>query len=381
MTAATATGPSITLVSAPGKVLAVGGYLVLDRSHSGLVVGTDACLYAAVQTQSLDVSRETYAGTIGDQDVPIVVVSPQFESAWWKYTFNAKSNTLSQIDSASQDTNNFVRIVLHTTLALVNKRDPKKLQALLAAETGSSEHRVGLKIVLAADNDFYSQREILEKMGLELTSRSLASVPAMAATGKTLRSVHKTGLGSSASLVTSLVASLLVHFGILDKKGICADTEQSSSESLSLQLIHNVAQYAHCLAQGKVGSGFDVSAAVYGSHRYRRFSPSVLGAAMGNDSDAVELVRITSPDNAGWDSEVVPVQVPPGLILRLADVDAGSNTPSMVKKVLFWRETNPQQANALWTSLDEANNRIRQLWDDLSSAHYRDSADYDSAIN
>ncbi|KAJ2616254.1 phosphomevalonate kinase [Coemansia sp. RSA 1365] len=381
MTAASAKGPSVTLVSAPGKVLAVGGYLVLDRSHSGLVVGTDACLYAAVQTQNIDPSRETRTIPLSDHDIPITVVSPQFESAWWTYTFNTKRNTLSQHDSASQDTNSFVHIVLHTTLSLVNKRDPARLQTYLAAEAGSSAEHVGLKIVLAADNDFYSQREILEKMGLELTSKSLAKVPAMVATGKTLRSVHKTGLGSSAAMVTSLVASILVHFGILKKNDICPVTKQSSSKSQSLQLIHNVAQYAHCLAQGKVGSGFDVSAAVYGSHRYRRFSPSVLGTAMSSESDTAELVQITSPDNAGWDSEVVPVQVPPGLILRLADVDAGSNTPSMVKSVLRWRDTNPQQADTLWASLDEANNRIRQLWEELGSAHDRDNAAYCSAIN
>ncbi|KAJ2077047.1 phosphomevalonate kinase [Coemansia sp. RSA 988] len=381
MTAATPAESSITLVSAPGKVLAVGGYLVLDRRHSGLVLGTDARLYAAVQTQSIELGRDTHTTALGDQDVPIIVVSPQFESAWWKYVFNTKRNTLSQIGSASQDTNSFVHIVLHTTLALVNKRDPKKLQALLAAETGSSEFRTGLRIVLAADNDFYSQREILKKMGLELTSKSLASVPAMAATGKTLKSVHKTGLGSSAAMVTSLVASILMHFGIFDNEGICAGTKQSSSKSQNLQLIHNVAQYAHCLAQGKVGSGFDVSAAVYGSHRYRRFSPSVLSAAMENNNGTTELVQMTSPDNAGWDSEVVPVQVPPGLILRLADVDAGSNTPSMVKRVLLWRDTNPQQADSLWASLDKANNRIRQLWNDLSSAHEKDCVGYNSAIN
>ena len=44
--------------------------------------------------------------------------------------------------------------------------------------------------------------------------------------------------------------------------------------------MHNLAQYCHCYAQGKVGSGFDVSAAVYGSQRYRRFSPSVLDALL-----------------------------------------------------------------------------------------------------
>ena len=41
-------------------------------------------------------------------------------------------------------------------------------------------------------------------------------------------------------------------------------------------MAHHVAQFAHCLAQGKVGSGFDVSASFHGSHRYRRFAPACL---------------------------------------------------------------------------------------------------------
>jgi len=41
----------------------------------------------------------------------------------------------------------------------------------------------------------------------------------------------------------------------------------------------NKLQTAHCIAQGKVGSGFDVSSAVFGSQRYVRFSPEVLSSA------------------------------------------------------------------------------------------------------
>ena len=79
--------------------------------------------------------------------------------------------------------------------------------------------------------------------------------------------VHKTGLGSSAALTTSLIAALFVHL-----TGSDLDQERG--------FIHNVAQYVHCFAQGKVGSGFDVSAAVYGNHRYTRFNPDVLSPVM-----------------------------------------------------------------------------------------------------
>lgn len=54
-------------------------------------------------------------------------------------------------------------------------------------------------------------------------------------------------------------------------------------------LAHNLAQFVHCLAQGKVGSGFDVSAAVFGSQLYTRFNPARLQPLM--EGDAVSLSR------------------------------------------------------------------------------------------
>jgi len=49
-------------------------------------------------------------------------------------------------------------------------------------------------------------------------------------------------------------------------------------------LLHHVAQAAHCAAQGKVGSGFDISAAFFGSQKYRRFNPSILAAVVEVDA-------------------------------------------------------------------------------------------------
>jgi hypothetical protein len=41
-------------------------------------------------------------------------------------------------------------------------------------------------------------------------------------------------------------------------------------------VVHRLAQLCHCVAQGKVGSGFDVAAAVFGSLVYRRFPAATL---------------------------------------------------------------------------------------------------------
>jgi phosphomevalonate kinase len=69
---------SSTAVSAPGKVLLTGGYLVLDQEYTGLVFGLDARIHVLVKplsTESGDVRQE------------IVVRSPQFKSAVWEYGY------------------------------------------------------------------------------------------------------------------------------------------------------------------------------------------------------------------------------------------------------------------------------------------------------
>ncbi len=68
--------------------------------------------------------------------------------------------------------------------------------------------------------------------------------------------VAKTGLGSSAALTTSLVGGLLKWFGVVNLVD-GADSEER-------RIIHNLSQLVHANAQGKIGSGFDVAAAVYG---------------------------------------------------------------------------------------------------------------------
>lgn len=73
-------GKTYTAVSAPGKVLLAGGYLVLDREYTGLVFGLSARIHVIVQAAS------TARGD-GDSDGELVTVkSPQFVDAEWRYS-------------------------------------------------------------------------------------------------------------------------------------------------------------------------------------------------------------------------------------------------------------------------------------------------------
>lgn len=206
-------------------------------------------------------------------------------------------------------------------------------------------------------------------------------------THATLSTVHKTGLGSSAALTTSLVAALLLHFKVVSHT--LDDTEKI--------LVHNVAQFVHCFAQGKVGSGFDVSSAVWGSHRYKRFNPAILTPIMvtftpfilifvdffffqDENVDAKVLNETLDAGNKSWDNDVDPFKLPPGFDLMLADIDAGSHTPTLVSKVLSWKKTKPDEANALWKELGSYNLAVEQHFRQLSKLYEQDTQAYNDTL-
>ena len=65
-----------TAVSAPGKVLIAGGYLVLDPKYTGLVFGLSARIHVLVK------DSESEKAEIG-------VESPQFQQAQWQYGYSS----------------------------------------------------------------------------------------------------------------------------------------------------------------------------------------------------------------------------------------------------------------------------------------------------
>lgn len=204
-------------------------------------------------------------------------------------------------------------------------------------------------ITILADNDYYSTPA-------DISNDSSGSKLRFHNFGLPISKAPKTGLGSSAALVTAVTAALLAYYLPKAKFDLTTNT--------SKRRLHNLAQSAHCAAQGKVGSGFDVASAVYGTCLYRRFSPSLLTshAEPGVPKFASEIRDIVEENHHGlqWDTEIHKdlVQIPKGLRLVMCDVSCGSKTPGMVKKVLSWRQENPEEANTIWDELHEANQAL-----------------------
>ena len=256
-----------TTVSAPGKVLVTGGYLVLDRAFAGSVLGVSARFHSSIQSEG-----PAHAAATGLRPVQVAVHSPQVSQHVGQYTLQLEDLALTNI---AGDKNKFVVLSLRVALAVLSS---------LAGASFASHFVHNWAIHLRADPEFYTPPAPNTPPGTSL---------------------GKTGLGSSAGLVASLVSAVFVHCLPADvallvaadwnaaTEASAAPTSASSANSAQLpvapaspisaplrDLCHMLAQIVHCAAQGKVGSGFDISTATYGTQFYRRFSADSIEAVI-----------------------------------------------------------------------------------------------------
>ncbi|KAL7463715.1 hypothetical protein ACHAXS_004069 [Conticribra weissflogii] len=487
-------------VSAPGKALIAGGYLVLEQPNPGVVLAAKGCrfhstimLRPVLEETDMDDggSRGIGNANVSDNDsavdatapwksIPVDVHSPQFHriyryTLWYssldyspqRSTEGTVASPLATLrlqprhaeasSSSSETKNAFLEKTLLLALGYLHQslggrefherirrmalealgKEPTSSSSGPSQQETQSQSRsqqqqppqpqpsqsqtsssMALAIKLRADNDFYSQIHHLRQRGWDLTPQNMELLepflpcPKEADSGHVV--VHKTGLGSSAALVTSLVGALLTFFGVIslpevmDGEDVLAENGDSQEGAATvngmgnsgkyeegLRIAHNLSQICHCYAQGKVGSGFDVSSAVYGSHIYTRFSRRLIGKFLdgldkeGSSSSLTEsvsrqLVDVVDDANGSWDSTVTPVNLPPGLELLMADVCGGSESPSMAKQILEWKKNNRKTGfldDYYWKDLKRCNKKIGALLtDQFASAPIRDGLRRDGAM-
>lgn len=331
------------MVSAPGKVLIAGGYLILDPDQIGLVFALSARVYVRITQED-------------GGDGIFTVTSPQFLNATWKYKCYNRDKDLhiedlyapispSFIDGRTpESSNNYVRLTIAYVLACL----PDECSF------------PNFSIEILADNDYYSQPSCS-------TYDDLVQLPQFNELNKPISEVNKTGLGSSAALITALTGALVSMLWVVDQK---------LSTPYAHKVVHNLAQAAHCAAQGKIGSGFDIAAAVYGSCIYRRFNPTTLETFL-IDADVYTSQfrkRLASLVETKWAMEITPFTLPSGLRVVMGDVTGGSETPSMVRSVLKWKHKNAETSK-IWNSLGVANRNLIDRFADIPVANKRDVVD------
>ncbi|XP_047341905.1 phosphomevalonate kinase, peroxisomal [Impatiens glandulifera] len=357
------------VASAPGKVLMTGGYLVLERPNAGIVLSTNARFYAIVKPLFEEIRPDSWAWAWSD----VKVTSPQM-SREIAYKLSMKHLILqgvSRSDSRNPFVEHAVQYAVAAAFAKLGKSKKDSLEKLLLQ---------GLDITILGSNDFYSYRNQIEARGLPLTPESLAALPPFSSiTFNTEKDgenskpeVAKTGLGSSAAMTAAVVAALLHYLGVV--KLPSKDNGHERESNADLDVIHMIAQTAHCIAQGKIGSGFDVSSAVFGSQRYVRFSPDVLSTAQDTYSGKTLEDVIIDVLNSKWNHERTSFSLPPLMNLILGEPGAGgSSTVSMVGAVKKWQKSDPQKAQETWEKLSEANSSLEKqlnLLSELAEAHW-----------
>lgn len=183
--------------------------------------------------------------------------------------------------------------------------------------------------------------------------------------------IAKTGLGSSAALVSALTACLF-SWG--------AGLTNLEHFQPHLDLAHNLAQLAHCHAQGKIGSGFDISSAFFGSQLYRRFDAKPLGSLMESASAGhlgpQDLYNGLSGIKVGFGGTVA---LPQGLKLVLGESGKDMHTPTSVKKVLDWLAESKDLGKRHFEELDASNQHMIELLRRLANFCRADAAAYNTA--
>ena len=282
---------------------------IFSAPGKALLAGGYLVLFPEFSAFSVGLSSRMYAAVTKTNSQALVVRSPQFASKW---QFPDKSGT---------HANPFLNACYDTVRAYFGRDF-----------TG--------EITIFSDTGFHSQQNAQPKHFHNKFSHH--NVP--------ITEVPKTGLGSSAALVVAVVSAMCF---------LCGDDIDPSK-------IHKLAQIAHSHAQGKIGSGFDVATAVFGTIKYSRFDPSHIP----KDESPAEIVKSV---NAPWKFTAEQCQLPSLYEVLMGDVAQGSETPGMVKQVLAWRSSHPNEADALFATLNHANMSIIEAMATQDSANIRAS--------
>lgn len=318
--------------SAPGKVLVAGGYLVLDPQYKAYVTALLSRMHAVSSIGDPSPSPNTHS---------IRISLPQFQHGSWLYTCPVDRPT--DLTEHSTHPNPFAASTVSTLMAYASPATP-----------------CSLSITVYSDPSYHAQ----DPRGCKTHSLANSSKE-FAYHSSPIHDVPKTGLGLSAGLVTVLVASILPHLTSVS----------------SLSTLHNLAQIAHCKAQRKVGLGFDVAAAVYGSIVYRRFDPSPLLALFAVENALQYAAQLRKLVDSEWNFTHTPCALPPRLRLVVGDVSAGLSTPQLVATVMRWRQENPADAQDVYSELDRANSRTIKALADMNVWFEQSPTEYTAAID
>ncbi len=279
---------------APGKILWLGGYSVLERPNISFVTAVDAYVHA--EAKSID-------GNIIRINVP-------------------------QLDKNISGS-------INVDTGVLSVEAPKEILLL----------KTSIEVALR-----YVSGKGVRLQGMQITTHNDQAFSYTITNGK----IAKSGLGSSAAVTVAAIAAILKAY----------ELDKSENDAL-----HKLAQLAHSIATGKVGSGFDIAAAAHGTILYSRYSPDIVKGFPANYSnkDLLEIVE------KKWDYEIEKFNMPNIFTLVFANfIDEGMITTAAIGSVSKFKEKNPDKYGELMKKINEENEKAIVA---LRSLDYREDVE------
>ena len=152
-------------------------------------------------------------------------------------------------------------------------------------------------------------------------------------------------MGSSASLVVALLGAVKRYFALEDFD------------------VHAHCQVLNASIQNKVGSGFDIAAALNGTQLYKRFTnlKKMADAIGGGDDLSSHIKKFVDT----FDYVKNPYKLPSNVELAVVDVASGSDTRVMVKQILEWSRSEASTGKQLE---DPYFLKLNQLYGEVATA-------------
>lgn len=279
-----------------GKCLVVGGYAILYEGQPGLVVASPHYFL----TTFAEIHR---VHGEGPKKLEVVVRTPQFPN---DIAYNVRWNIATRSPELVSG-NPFIDAAICNTLfaATIHDSDTSQFPSKLVLVVNQTSGFIRKKHMLIDNDDSV----------FPLYNCCVSKA-------------EKTGLGSSSALMSSLVGVLLKNLTQLKDEKLLVTTEL-------------VSQLANNQAQAKQGSGFDICAAVYGTHRFLRMDPKKLTeAAKVLHSNSTELSLRDFIEMYGRKEKPASFEIV-GLQLALLEFAKGTDTRIAVKQVVGWLDDNP----------------------------------------
>ncbi len=287
---------------APGKILWIGGYSVLERPNTSMVSAVNA--YVTAEAKKRD-------------EMEISLNAPQLSS-----------QTTGRFDAEG-------RLSINVPKELILLKTAVEVASRYAVAIG---HKIsGVSVTTHNDNAF----------SYTITGGRIV----------------KSGLGSSAAVTVAAVGAILRLYSIEENKN---------------DAIHKLAQIAHSIATGKVGSGFDIAAAAHGSILYTRYSPEIV-KGLPNDYSNGQLADLVKTD---WDYIIEKFHMPKEFSLLVANFAGESMaTTHGIGSVSIFKSKDPDGYADIMRRINEENNRAISALRKINSGNQHAMEEFKDAFN